>query len=343
MFGLFILFFLFGLTTSVKAGIVGIPCAQCHTMHYSQGGGILTEWGTTGPYKALVTKDCIGCHTGTNTGANKTPYVLSVDAPAYGETGTESTTNTLAGGNFYWVQTEDSKGHNVEGIAGIDQTWNNIPPGGSDLGQQLTCAGRYGCHGDPNIEGNFESLLGAHHTKDSVIDGSSVGKSYRFLYQVLGYEDDDWEYRPTATEHNQYRGIDRSSDTQKDPSTISALCARCHGDYHQDISSGAWGSPWLRHPTDYDLGNTALGSEYRNYPGNYGSAPGAYSVIAPVASEDVSAPKSTVNFQNDTIVTCISCHRAHGTPYPRLLRWNYFGWPGTTEVNGCHACHTTKD
>ncbi len=324
------------------ARITGLPCGECHTMHYSQGGGVLQQWGQSGPYKALVIKDCIGCHTGTNTGTNATPYVLSLN-PTYGETGTESNTDTLAGGNFYWVQTDDAKGHNVKGITQTDQTWGTTPPGGNDMGQQITCAGKYGCHGDPSIEGDFESLLGAHHARDDTIDGSSVGKSYRFLYQVLGYEDSDWEYQPTTTQHNQYKGVDRTSDTQSDASTISALCARCHGDFHQDVSSSSWGSPWFRHPTDYDLGNTKTDSEYRAYPGNYGPSAGSYSVIAPVGSEDVSAPKSTVTFNNDTIVTCISCHRAHGTPYPRLLRWNYFDWPGGTTINGCNACHTTKD
>jgi len=323
--------------------ITGLPCGECHTMHYSQGGGILQQWGQSGPYKALVTKDCVGCHTGTNTGANKIPYVLSIDPPNYGDTGTEGGSNTLAGGNFYWVQTEDAKGHNVKNIASIDQFWSTSPPGGQDMGQQLTCAGKYGCHGNPNIEGDFESLLGAHHARDDIIDGQTVGTSYRFLYQVIGYEDNDWEYQPSSTQHNQYYGIDRVNDTQSDPSTISALCARCHGDFHQNISSNAWGSPWLRHPTDYDLGNKPVNSEYRSYPGNYGSGPATYSVIVPVASEDVSGPKSTVNFQDDTVITCLSCHRAHGTPYPRLLRWNYFAWPGGTEINGCNACHTTKD
>jgi len=339
-----ILLGIFILVQPASARITGVPCGDCHTMHYSQNGEILSDWGKTGPYKALVVKDCVGCHTGTNIGSNKIPYILSLETPYYGNTGTEVNTNTLAGGNFYWVQNDDAKGHNVKGIAPqIDKTWETVPPGGTDMEKQITCAGKYGCHGNPSIEGDFDSLLGAHHARDNVIDGSTVGKSYRFLYQVVGYEDSDWEYQPTSREHNQYKGVDRSNDTQIDSSTISALCARCHGDFHQDVSSSSWGSPWLRHPIDYDMGNTKPGSEYRNYPGNYGPGPGSYSVIAPVASEDVSAPKETVSFSNDTIVTCVSCHRAHGTPYPRLLRWDYFNWPGGTTINGCNACHTTKD
>ncbi|WP_456431000.1 cytochrome c3 family protein [Thermosulfuriphilus sp.] len=335
------MFFPFSLAFARVSGI----CSNCHTMHYSQGGTALSQWGSSGPYKALLTNDCLGCHTGLNNGANKTPYVLSTSAPTYGNTGTEANTNTLAGGNFYWVSIDDACGHNVAGVAGVDATLGTTPPGGTDLGQQLSCAGQYGCHGDRTVASDVESLLGAHHTDDSTIDGTTVGKSYRFLKGIVGYEDSDWEYQPTAVAHNQYKGRDRTAETDVDSTTISALCGQCHGDFHAgtNISNGTWGSPWLRHPTDYDLGNTSLNSEYRNYPGNYGSGVGTYSVIAPVASEDVSTVKSTVNFNKDTIVTCISCHRAHGTPYKKILRWNYQGWPGGTSINGCNACHTAKD
>ncbi len=335
----------------VSARVHGV-CSGCHTMHYSQGGLPLSEWGASGPYKALLVNDCVGCHTGKNTESTKTPYILTPESEiVYGATGTETTSNTLAGGNFWWVydgnsKRFDAKGHNVEGIALEDETLHNAPPGGTDMKHRLTCAGTYGCHGDRAVVGVLESMMGAHHADDSTIDGSSVGKSYRFLNGIVGLEDPDWEYRPTNTEHNQYKGIDRSDEQNYDPTTISHLCAECHGDFHfgNDISSGSWGSPWLRHPTDYDMGHTASNSEYRNYPGPYGQQ-GDYSVVAPVASENVTEVKSSVKFDKDTIITCITCHRAHGTPYWKLLRWDYFGWPTDKEddTNGCMACHSAKN
>jgi hypothetical protein len=86
------------------------------------------------------------------------------------------------------------------------------------------------------------------------------------------------------------------------------------------------------------MGNTGGSTEYRDYPGD---ASHTYSVIAPVASTDVSSVVSSVTFADDTIVTCISCHRAHGTLYFKLMRWDYKNWPGGT--NGCNVCHTEKD
>lgn len=329
------LFILILIPENSPARVTGY-CNNCHTMHYSQGGGLPSAWGTSGPYNALLMNDCVGCHTAPsgvqNTGSNEIPYINQVSGPTYGTSG-----NTLAGGSFYWMaQGDDTKGHNANGIANQDGTLGTVPPGGTDLGSQITCAGSYGCHGDRGESSDYKAIYGAHHATGS-IDGTTVGTSYRFLLGVVGYEDSDWEYQPSSSTHNQYKGVDRAGETEDDSSTIGHLCGDCHGDFHHgtgNIASSGWRSPWFRHPTDYDMGNTPSDSEYRNY----GGATNEYNVVAPVASEDVSSVKSTVNFSDDTIVTCISCHRAHGSPYFKLLRWDYRG----NDWSGCGTCHTWK-
>ena len=127
--------------------------------------------------------------------------------------------------------------------------------------------------------------------------------------------------------------------------------------FHDAVESGA-ASPWLRHPTDYDMGNlkNVVAKEYQFYnegPGGGAAAP--YSTTAPVATDQTSITgvKSTVFVvADDAIVTCISCHRAHGSPYDDILRWQYnegnasdihAGGTGATGNVGCFICHTTKD
>ena len=334
------------LASPVLALKSGIRCSDCHTMHHSQGGQALSSWGDAGPYSALLVTDCVGCHTGTNSPGSM-PFVMSSVAPIYGATGTEANTSTLAGGSFYWVSQAlgDSFGHNVTGLTAPDASLSAPPgfdgahaaadgsvPGGGNwpVGQQVTCAGVYGCHGSHNDAVMEASIRGGHHanlTGAIVMPGTAAADSYRMLVGVAGYEDADWELTPTATAHNQYKGVDQASDI----STISALCIRCHGEFHQQ--SGA--DVWTLHPVNYDLSNTKPASEYRAYGGSAHS----YQPAVPLGSSLVGTPLGAVTLQGgDAVITCVSCHRAHGSPYAKLLRWDYAGSAGA----GCVVCHTAK-
>jgi len=328
-----------------------IHCATCHTMHNSQDGLALTAATT----EALLNNSCAGCHTGTNTnpvGTGKAPYVFDSSGPTYGFTGT-SGHDTLAGGNFFWVQSDDRKGHNVVGFAADDALYGtagtaNVPGTNISLTDQLTCAGANGCHGDGSAS-EIKSLIPAHHVDDvTPLTGNTVAESYRFLSGVKGIEDADWEFSVAADDHNQYQGSTSYDDTGTE--TITSTCVRCHGYYHGQYAGvpgtggssldGAASTPWVRHPTDIDIAHVQYNStEYRNYT--------TYNPIAPVASSAVPLVLVDTTVQNtgNGIVTCISCHRAHGTPYDAILRWNYKGWPaaGCTDCDGCQICHSNKN
>lgn len=343
------------LTQSGHTKVTG-QCVNCHTMHNSQAGNLVTSnlamtggsaVYSTNPNPALLNTNCIGCHQGSNPSGDSTPYVLDIDGPTYGTTGTEG--NTLAGGNFYWVsQGLASTGHNVSGVAPADSRLGNQPPGQIlPLSSQLTCAGVIGCHGDRTVNGEIASMLKAHHYNDPTIwkDGISLAGSYRFLNGIQGLEDQQYEYQPSAAvHHNKYYGIDRTLETDTAEGTISNLCAQCHGDFHNgsdNLATGSFGSGvWLRHPTDFDMDHTAVGSEYRQY----GGAGNDYSVISPVATANTTTTLNSTVFtdSDDAIVMCLSCHRAHGTPHDAILRWDYKAWPGAG-FNGCAKCHTSKD
>ena len=354
----------FLLSGVVLARVTG-PCAGCHTMHNSQNG---SEPVAGGPLVALTRGGCVGCHSSntndTRTGtSDNIPIAHNSVQPTYGVNGTDG--DTLAGGNFYWVATgTDNVGHNVDGICNADgtlatppgfdggrpDTEGNRPGGGAwPANQKVTCAGVYGCHGRHTDNDSYTALKGSHHVDDSTIDGSTVAKSYRFLLGITGKEDSDWEYRPTSTAHNQYKGKDRVDDADvTGTNTISYLCCQCHGKFHNGNGNVGDASPWLRHPTDFDLAR-ATGTEYVYYNGSAGAGTATFSVVAPVASADVSSVLSTVTVGgsgNDTaIITCVTCHRAHGTKWDDSLRWQYSGMVagGGGGNVGCFICHTTKD
>jgi hypothetical protein len=66
-------------------------------------------------------------------------------------------------------------------------------------------------------------------------------------------------------------------------------------------------------------------------------------MVAPVARPDPDNVSNTVVVTPGTdIIMCLSCHRAHGSPYFKMLRWDYKGWPAGGGTNGCNVCHTSK-
>ncbi|MCD6490135.1 MAG: hypothetical protein J7K20_05355, partial [Thermodesulfobacterium sp.] len=265
----------FSVKVKVSHTISG-PCSDCHTMHNSQNGQTVVSGGA---YRALTTGDCVICHTGTNNGTNNIPYVNSESAPTYNFGGER---NTLAGGNFYWVTQDDTYGHNVNGVITPDPNLS-VPPGYLadyrdgmtwSSGQPVTCAGNYGCHGkfesgNTTLNDPFAAISGAHHKNVNRDCGTAaptdVYDSYRFLYGIKGIEDSDREYTLSTTNHNGYYAVDQSPTPGTNSGSINYLCAECHGQFHNGTFSSNYQSPWLRHPTDYDMNNVS-GKEYGNYP-----------------------------------------------------------------------------
>jgi len=335
-------------------------CSDCHTMHYSQSGGIIVgEWKSGGPFKALLIGDCIFCHTKGQ--MSNAPYVYSTSNPNYQFADTDSD-DVLAGGDFYWghvgccTQTSETGYVCVHDVAGLF-TGTYTPPGYDssyrgytwDSSKQLTCAGKWGCHGNFSKDDPVASILGAHHNNvlcnSTNCDGSTVAKSYRFLFGIKGTEDSDWEKSWDSSDHNGYYAVDQEPTPGSNTGSINYLCAECHGVFHNNTYSGSYSSPWLRHPTDYDMNNVKT-KEYGNYPNPdvfTNLSKGTYFPEVPVGNTQGDKLSQVLKNPGDAIVLCISCHRAHGSPYNSILRWNYKDWPGILDnQNGCLACHTTK-
>ena len=337
------------------AKVAGV-CGNCHTMHNSQGGTHMminttidgTEGGTHGGgYPALTRGTCVGCHTGSNTGSNATPYVYNTGTVTYG-------TDTLAGGNFKWVVTDDATGHNVSGIPGMaaDVALSAAPGDSFGLGCSSGChatlfepedggvaldTGCQGCHlepkhhapqqtaGDPALAANgYFRFLAGH------MSGAGAG--------VEGIEDSDWQYTNSAADHNEYLGLAGTHTgaggfTNISGNTMTAYCTGCHGNFHtQEDGNG----DWIRHPSDAVLPTSG---EYAAYT--------AYDPIAPVARPSLTTIGATETVVPGTdMVMCLSCHRAHGSPYDDLLRWDYddmVAGGGGADGTGCFVCHTAKD
>jgi len=218
----------------------------------------------------------------------------------------------------------------------------------------LTCAGYIGCHGRRDEDGGKKTtgipmLKGAHHGN---VDGKcdtadTVANSYRFLLGVKGLENtgtSKWQ-NVAPGDHNEYFGATtpmianctnscHSADGVKPPNnTISGFCATCHGQFHDPTQTGGTSSPFIRHPSDVVIPNEG---EYSDYT--------IYSVEAPPGRTTVPDLVSGIVYPGSDVVTCLSCHAAHATDYPDMLRWDYDNMvAGGGGSGGCFICHTTKD
>jgi hypothetical protein len=360
---------IFGSVPNASQATISGVCSNCHTMHNSQSGDSMADYGAdgqpwkgTGPYPALTRGDCLGCH-GMG-GSNKIVTIGGSEIPQVYHTGTED----LAAGNFAYILGDkgsgasDAKGHNVKDIGDSDDVLD-VAPGlmpafghdGVIIDTNLTCAGYIGCHGKRLDDGKqttgIPTLKGAHHSN---VDGkcdtaTTVANSYRFLLGVKGLENtgaSKWQ-NAAPGDHNEYFGAITPMDVgcantchsadgvQPPNNTISGFCATCHGQFHDRTEIGGTSSPFIRHPTDIVLPSDA-NKEYKDYI--------TYSVEAPVGRTTVpDSPSSTVTPGTDVVI-CLSCHAAHATNYPDMLKWDYTTMvAGGGGSGGCFICHTTKD
>ncbi len=345
-----------------QAAVIVETCAVCHTMHNSEEGApVAFTLDSAGqhvvseqPFPNLLKTDCLGCHsdagaeTIVNMGVVPTPIVFNMTEPTYPPDG--SATSTLAGGNFHWlIKSGDAYGHNVNGIVAEDPRFPpTLAPGGvARTGECVNCHGTLataasgceGCH------------VPQHHADSTdVVTGRERGW-YRFLGSVMqrddqegpspegvvGIEASDWEQNPLPSQHNTYQGNSAPYVSYLESGAIDQKCAGCHGLFHSETTAD---STWIRHPVDVVIPNAGEFTDLTTYD-----------TLVPVARQNVSpgdAGFSVINLGSD-LVSCVSCHRAHGSPYPAMLRWGYRDWPGNDShtqqpaQNGCAVCHTSKD
>ncbi len=366
---------LFALPLEAKVGGV---CSNCHTMHNSQNGSTVARgdaaWGQTGGStvirQRLLVASCVGCHS--STGSSATENFSGGKVPIVFNTGGYPDP-ALAGGNFYYVSlggsANDAKGHNIFS----DDVNLNAAPGPNPV----ACSTNNSCHANfhlpytgasvpdsdgMNISGKYACegchLRQKHHADDhDHLQGGKVTTAdkgwYRFLsghlnglgypHGVEGYEDGDWQYTSSSNDHNEYFGIEENGTTGLSPTglghTVTGFCSGCHYVFR---TQGGLTSPFTRHPADVVISNTA---EYTNAFGAGGTGTGTYDPLIPVARPTVpDAPISTVSIGTD-MVMCLSCHRAHGSQYFKMLRWDYKGESSTLPqaLSGCNKCHTSKN
>ena len=324
---------------------VSAVCDDCHTMHASQDGQLpdgFVQDGSETTHTHLTVASCLGCHGLNGSTVGGAPNI-------FGKIPAEMTAaGTFA--PFVVDNAEDDyqKVHNVRDITawtyderemlytipGVDASGQSMELDGAS---ELYCAGYRGCHGrhDETCDTSDKGIKGFHH-------GTYEGYRYLQSYEnfdhipIKGKGSPDWEYRGAdENNHNVYYAMDSIGASTAD--SISALCAMCHGDFHGDNADEVRsGGNWIRHPTENLLSAAGFTMDSVNVDvmNNPFGFHGAY-------YEAVSTDSMTNYTAEGGRVTCLSCHRAHGTHNPDILRFDYGSQSaGSTSVTtGCLGCH----
>ncbi|MFH0811129.1 MAG: hypothetical protein V2A77_11795 [Pseudomonadota bacterium] len=399
------LMILLGLCGPAAARVTSTQCNNCHTMHNSQVGLAADDGETSGKMreadelfwwyskdysrnspKFLLVTTCLSCHTNVDNGdtikklgGQDVPIVFNATTePDYNKPGSSS--NALAGGNFYWVAqwataeervAAASHGHNPCGIGiyskdptpGKSSNKNGCGFYCHDVLQSSNsgCTSCHNCyHHTDRADHPYRFLL--THYRD--LSGGSMLKPCSADW-IAGYEDLKWEQDPTKG-HNEYKGVGSGfvydPTFQKDPmyaaytGAISNFCGGCHGGDVGgtgnlcDTQKSGTPSCWTRHPAHVEIPNEG---EFTVLNG------AAYNPLVPVARQwardAFTAPSDTIKLgDGGDVVMCLTCHRAHGSPYRSMLRWPYYEKdektgkdkpqpnPATaiwSDTGGCTFCH----
>ncbi len=279
-------------------------CNGCHTMHNSQDGVLVDPDSPQG--NAWLLKDatpsdlCLGCHA-EGLGSVFVPDPLSPP-------------RLIGAGNFTYLLEDnlndghagathpipgDAAGHNLNapghGLA-PDGTLTSAP-GGNFPASLMGCTS---CH-DPHGTEDFRMLYGA---------GRLVQDFYTFANAAPTAEGMSIFFGPPEgpTSHTAYQA------------GMSAWCGNCHGEFHQE-NLGAD----LIHPSGSAVGGSVAGT-YLLYNGTGDQTGGVFatSYLAEVPFEDsANTTGSTQGALASSQVSCITCHRAHGSSAPDAGRWDF--------------------
>lgn len=306
-------------------------CDGCHSMHNSPENPI-----TGNPNESLMkgsdsTSTCLNCHNGAGG-----YHINSADG-----------SNLNGGGDFGWLANEysatvrgnvaayagDNAGHNV---VSIDFGLNAdgalaTAPGGTYDATLLGCTSCHDAHGQV-LDGTAGGSLpvGTSGSYSASAPAGTIKGNYRLLGDSLYEAGHNINDGFAFTNNAPIALSNASSGTQvRYGSGMSQWCANCHTDYLVTDPDSMLG----KHPTAVTLSKDGYDANYNSYvaTGNFtGTVATAFDPLVPfeTGSTDqatlvTAGVTSTVGADANSLVMCLSCHRAHASAFNNMGRWDF--------------------
>lgn len=353
--------FFCGTANAFHSGGVG-ECVGCHDIHAPATGAPYLLKGTD------QSSTCLLCHENSGDIGPNSYHISTAERDMPTRIPPKQRT---PGGDFSWlkksyiftvnnlrtIEPGERHGHN---IVAIDKNYfsdsvNNTSPGGSFTSSNLSCIschdphGRYRRLGNGTISTTGDPIMesGSYNNSPDSVTGQSAVGVYRLLGGI-GFRNSKTSSvsftvnPPTAVAPSTYNRSEDSTQTRVAyGSGMTAWCATCHDNMHTSVG--------MEHPL-----NETIGSERANRYNSYvktGDMTGKqtssylslvpyeenttnYSTLKAIAAKSGTSPLSGPN--SNSIVMCLTCHRAHASGWNHIFRWNndvtyiiYNGfWPG---------------
>lgn len=364
-----------GLTPALAFHSGGVAeCGGCHSMHSPAAAGYDLL------IRQDASSTCLSCHAANDTAATAGSYhIMTYPVPGAGlppvELGPGGDFAWLLKSYSFTVrgtvnnEAGQSHGHNIIAAdfgLSVDTDFSTAP-GGTFPSNQLGCQSCHDQHGKLRRLGGDTTyswartgapIIGSGSYSTSAVPSATqaVG-AYRLLRGgVTGAFVDDEQSGVTydsvliASVPSTYNRTEVSTQTRtaygsNGVNTVGQWCSSCHPGMH---STGNY-----VHPIDANL--DGLATNYNSYISSgimTGTATTSYLSLVPFAENtgDFTVLKVSANNNGSDLngpattdkVMCFSCHRAHASGFPDMLRWNYEGefvtaadtlgnpiWPGT--------------
>jgi hypothetical protein len=322
-------------------------CNGCHSMHSPAAGGSFLMVGTD------QSSTCLSCHEHAGDTGPSSYHVSTAEADM--PVGTAPLQRT-PGGDFGWLKktytfvvrgttnVEDgaTHGHNIvaadKGYAADPH--NATAPGGTFSSANLACNSCHDPHGkyrrlsDGTIATEGAPIIGngSYNTSAVPAAGQAVG-AYRLLAGA-GYSKAPFTGVPAAKTPSAYNRTEAVTQTRTaygvsatgGHSTWGNWCGACHGDMH---STGNY-----VHPVDQGIGSDIMGlyNSYVKSGDMSGTSANSFTSLVPfsentgdytvLATHALNTDAQLGGPGSSDQVNCMSCHRAHATGFPEMLRWN---------------------
>lgn len=301
----------------------GSLCSDCHTVHSSKSG---QTW-VPSPYLLKYSGQvqlCLSCHDGADQNA---PDIVSSGTSVSPNTVVVTQYSSKHGSSAGFFQSDyqaapSNFGHDLVGPVTAPLSTIFSSPSG------LLCSDCHDIHGssnyrnlvsDPNPAhpGSFPIVLGTHMTEAIPVNTLTPNPSQAYDTGNVGFYID-----------NNLRG----------------WCTDCHDMLAQD-AQGTSPAHFSRHPTDIGIGSGSYGhTALSNWLSGtvaegtgFGINVGDSAAGIPRVRFGSASGSSSVAAPGDT-VTCLSCHKAHGSAHHAALIWPY-RTDSADSMSGCQQCH----